>query len=105
MDAAAMMSNDVFAGRCTYLNGKYKCLTHSIFLSAIFYYRDCLSRIVLERCPESSRTVVDLMMGDRNRELSTNCRDYNRDQCSGVPSLQSSLFIVVVSTLLVALFR
>lgn len=71
---------------------------------AIFYYRDCLSRVVLEHCRESTRTVVDLIMGDRNRELTTNCRDYTREQCSGVTSLQASLLTVALATLLL-LFR
>lgn len=56
---------------------------------------------MIERCPETSRAVVDHLMGDRNREISTNCRDYTREQCSGVLSLLPSGHVLVASLLLV----
>lgn len=66
---------------------------------ALYYHRDCLSRVVLEHCPESTRIVVDLLMGDRQREITTNCHSYSREQCNGVTSLQGSLLLLLVATL------
>ena len=60
------------------------------YFSALFFYRDCISRVVLERCRDASPIVVDLLMGSRKRDLTINCRDYSRDQCNGSLHVKAS---------------
>lgn len=50
---------------------------------ALFQYRDCISRVVLDRCADSSPTAVEVLMGQRRREMTVTCRGFNRDVCSG----------------------
>ncbi|UXI20279.1 membrane magnesium transporter 1 [Sarcoptes scabiei] len=70
---------------------------------ALFRYRDCLSRVVLERCFDSSRTTIDVLMGDRNRELTQNCRDITRDQCNKAVSLSISIQLIAFSIVLITI--
>jgi len=80
------------------------CNAKLLPLSALFWYRDCVSRTVLDHCVDGSRTVVDLLMQDHQRSLAT-CRDYNREQCSGVSAFKGSMVVVLMVALLVRIFH
>lgn len=56
---------------------------------------------MLEHCPHSTTAVVEILMGDVQRQVAT-CRDYNREQCNSVSGLQGSLGLVVLATVLLA---
>lgn len=62
---------------------------------ALFYHKDCISRIVVERCPDSSPAAVDILMGSRNLDLTFSCQRFNRDGCNGARtrSLVDKLYI------------
>ncbi|CAG2163215.1 unnamed protein product, partial [Oppiella nova] len=64
---------------------------------ALFFYRDCISRVVVDRCRDPSPTAVDILMGSRKRDLTTTCREYSRDQCSHSYTTKSSLITVLLS--------
>lgn len=51
--------------------------------SSLFQYRDCISRVVLDRCADSTQAAVETLMGVRRREMTLTCRGFNRDICSG----------------------
>ncbi|KAG9510293.1 hypothetical protein GZH46_01169 [Fragariocoptes setiger] len=71
---------------------------------ALYQYRDCISRVVLDRCSDSSPTAVDILMQPKNREFVFTCRDFSRDICSGSQPTMLVSFAVLVSSLLSALF-
>lgn len=50
---------------------------------AFHQYRDCLSRVVLDRCVDSSPAIVEALMGIKRREYTYTCRGFSRDICSG----------------------
>jgi hypothetical protein len=51
--------------------------------SSLYQFRDCISRVVLDRCADSTPAAVEILMGARRREMVITCRNYNRDLCSG----------------------
>lgn len=63
---------------------------------SLFYYRDCLSRTVVQYCRDASPTTVDILMGQRRREMSVSCRDFSREQCNGSIKLMSTLWMFAV---------
>ncbi|CAG2116285.1 unnamed protein product, partial [Medioppia subpectinata] len=67
---------------------------------ALYFYRDCIGRVVSERCRESSSTIVDTMMGPRKWDITLMCRDYFRDQCSRSSQYRSSSITPVLSILI-----
>jgi len=73
--------------------------------SSLLQHRDCISRVVLDRCSDSSPAAVDILMGARRRELFITCRNFNRDLCSGALSslLGSSPLLVWAASLLAGL--
>lgn len=70
--------------------------------SALFYYRDCIARVVMERCRDPSPSVVEVLMGSRRRDLALNCRDFTREQCAGAHGLLSSQWMVLLTSVLSA---
>ena len=79
--------------------------TPNLFLpntSSLIQYRDCVSRIVLDRCTDSSPTAVDILLGVRRRELVVTCRSFNRDVCSGALAtiLNLNKYILIVASML-----
>jgi hypothetical protein len=64
---------------------------------SLFFYRDCLSKTVIQYCRDGSPTTVDILMGQRRRELTVTCRDFSREQCnsSSVLSISWMLFAMV----------
>ncbi|XP_046910758.2 uncharacterized protein LOC124492038 [Dermatophagoides farinae] len=72
---------------------------------ALFRYRDCLSRVVLERCFDNSRVTVDILMGDRNREITQSCRDVTRDQCNTAKQLFVSFNLMVISLITISILN
>lgn len=73
-----MLSHDVVLMRTNVQTSKIQNTT-----SSLFQYRDCVSRVVLDRCADSSPTAVEILMGVRRREMTLTCRGFNRDVCSG----------------------
>lgn len=72
-------------------------------ISALYHYRDCLARVVLDRCADSTTLAVDLLMGVRRRELNLSCRAPSRDICNGslgqaILSLPTILLATIVSS-------
>lgn len=64
---------------------------------SLFQYRDCISRVVLDRCADSSPTAVEILMGVRRREMTLTCRAFNRDICSGSITLKALSMPIVVA--------
>uniref|UniRef100_A0A6G1S7A5 Uncharacterized protein n=1 Tax=Aceria tosichella TaxID=561515 RepID=A0A6G1S7A5_9ACAR len=66
---------------------------------SLHQYRDCISRVVLDRCADSSPAAVEILMGARRREMIITCRNYNRDLCSGAISsvLLNPMLLVLAS--------
>lgn len=60
---------------------------------SLFFYRDCLSRTVVQYCRDASPTTVDILMGQRRREMTISCRDFSREQCNGSSTITTSLWI------------
>lgn len=51
--------------------------------SSLYFYYDCLSKLVIQYCRDASPMVVNLVMPEnRRREMAINCRTYTRDQCN-----------------------
>ncbi|CAG2172978.1 unnamed protein product [Oppiella nova] len=46
--------------------------------SALHYYRDCLRRVVEDRCRDTNPLIIDTLMGSRKRDLDY-CPAYTRD--------------------------
>lgn len=66
--------------------------------SSLFQYRDCISRVVLDRCADSSPAAVEILMGIRRREMTITCRGFNRDLCSGALAAALANPILVLAT-------
>lgn len=64
---------------------------------ALFQFRDCISRVVLDRCADSSPTAVEILMGVRRREMTLTCRGFNRDVCSGAIKMLSSPIAILIA--------
>ncbi|XP_054167153.1 uncharacterized protein LOC128964552 [Oppia nitens] len=69
---------------------------------ALFFYRDCISRVVVDRCRDPSPTVVDVLMGSRKSDLTVRCREYSRDQCSHSQTIKSSFIAIIITTIFIA---
>lgn len=50
---------------------------------ALFWHKDCINRIVLETCPDSSPVAADYLLGSRKLDLTLSCQKFNRDGCNG----------------------
>lgn len=49
---------------------------------AIFWHKDCINRVVLETCPDSSPMAADFLIGSRKLDLTLSCQRFNRDGCN-----------------------
>lgn len=59
---------------------------------ALFWHKDCLNRIVVETCPDSSPAAADYLIGTaRKLDLTLSCQWLNRDGCNGSRSLRAEL--------------
>lgn len=52
---------------------------------ALFWHKDCISRVVVELCPDSNPAAADLLLGSRSLDLTMSCQRFNRDGCNGTP--------------------
>lgn len=50
---------------------------------ALFWHKDCISRVIIEVCPDSSPPAADILLGARNLDLTLSCQRFNRDGCNG----------------------
>lgn len=73
------LSQDSTEGRTVVDVGRRVCC-------ALFWHQDCIARIVLETCPDSSAAAADFLMGSRKLDLSLSCQKFNRDGCNGTSS-------------------
>ncbi|CAG2121879.1 unnamed protein product, partial [Medioppia subpectinata] len=71
---------------------------------ALYYYRDCVSRLVQDRCRDPTPYAVDILMGSRKRDLTFTCRDYSRDTCSHSSVTKYSLISMVLSIVIAIKF-
>ncbi|XP_074597302.1 uncharacterized protein LOC141852261 [Brevipalpus obovatus] len=66
---------------------------------SLYYYYDCMSKLVIQYCRDASPMVVNLVMPEnRRRELAINCRTHTRDQCNTGSNLRinfSTLSIIL----------
>lgn len=67
---------------------------------SLFFYRDCLSRTVVQYCRDASPTTVDILMGQRRREMTISCRDFSREQCNGSSKVSATLWLPVAILIL-----
>lgn len=70
---------------------------------SLFFYHDCLSKTVIQYCRDASPTTVDIMMGQRKRELAITCRDHSREHCNSAQNLSSSTAFAIFATLIAKL--
>ena len=68
--------------------------------SSLYFYHDCLSKTVIQYCRDASPTTVEIMMGQRKREMAITCRDFSREQCNSAFDLAPSAAGYLLTTLL-----
>lgn len=72
---------------------------------ALFWHKDCISRVVIEMCPDSNPPAADILLGSRNLDLTLSCQRFNRDGCNGGPiNAQVPSFVVILLITLVSVF-
>ena len=65
--------------------------------SSLYFYHDCLSKTVIQYCRDASPTTVEIMMGQRKREMAITCRDFSREQCNSSTDLKGHLLATIAS--------
>lgn len=73
------LNQDATEGRTVVDVGRRYCC-------ALFWHKDCINRIVVETCPDSSPAAADFLLGSRKLDLTLSCQRYNRDGCNGAHS-------------------
>lgn len=68
---------------------------------ALFWHKDCISRVVSERCPDSSPAATDFLMGSRNLDLGRSCLKFNRDGCNSTTRLSESIHVLFFNVIIV----
>lgn len=71
---------------------------------ALFWHKDCISRVVVELCPDSNPVAADLLIGSRNLDLTMSCQKFNRDGCNAAPhglSLPSMVQLLMMASILI----
>lgn len=77
------LSQDATEGRTVIDVGRRVCC-------ALFWHKDCINRIVVETCPDSSPAAADFLIGSsRKLDLTLSCQIYNRDGCNGAHTTTS----------------
>lgn len=70
------LSQDATEGRTVIDVGRRVCC-------ALFWHKDCISRVVLETCPDSSPAAADYLLGtSRKLDLTMSCQMFTRDGCN-----------------------
>lgn len=55
---------------------------------ALFWHKDCINRVVVETCPDSSPEAAKYLLGSRNLDLTLSCQRFNRDGCNGTVGIK-----------------
>lgn len=90
------LSQDSTEGRTVVDVGRRVCC-------ALFWHQDCISRIVLDTCPDSSPAAADFLMGSRKLDLSLSCQKFNRDGCNASTRLMVSVHYLLLNIVVVML--
>lgn len=90
------LSQDSTEGRTVVDVGRRVCC-------ALFWHQDCISRIVLDTCPDSSPAAADFLMGSRKLDLSLSCQKFNRDGCNSTTRLMVSVHSLLLNIVIVML--
>lgn len=70
---------------------------------ALFWHKDCISRVVVDLCPDSNPAAADILLGSRNLDLTMSCQQFNRDGCNGappglsLPNFGQMVFVVILT--------
>lgn len=82
---------------------QFNCLLLFLIISSLYFYYDCLSKLVIQYCRDASPMVVNLVMPEnRRREMAINCRSQTRDQCNKAANLSiSAISFLILPVLLV----
>ena len=94
------LSQDATEGRTVIDVGRRVCC-------ALFWHKDCINRVVVENCPDSSPAAADFLLGSRKLDLTLSCQRFNRDGCNGSQSRYSfcMLSIIIFSVAQTFLYR
>lgn len=75
---------------------------------ALFFHKDCISRIVVEHMPKPSYPLlvnyVDLLMGSRKMDISLTCKEFNRDGCNASLSRYQVCYLVFTLTFAISIY-
>lgn len=66
------LNQDATEGRTVLDVGRRVCC-------ALFWHKDCISRLVVDTCPDSSPVAGDILIGARRLDLTSSCKNFNRD--------------------------
>lgn len=69
---------------------------------ALFWHKDCISRIVLETCPDSSPAAADYLMGtSRKLDLTMSCQMFTREGCNTGNPIHSTSDLLIWCLILI----
>lgn len=71
---------------------------------ALFWHKECIDRVILEVCPDSTPVAADFVFGERKIDLTTSCLRFNREGCNGSTRMNTDLInslpIIVTITMI-----
>lgn len=70
---------------------------------ALFWHKDCINRVIVQTCPDSSPAAADFLMGSRKVDLTLSCQRFNRDGCNSGRSLFEHNKILALTALIISL--
>lgn len=82
------LNQDATEGRTVVDVGRRVCC-------ALFWHKDCIDGIVLQRCPDSSTSAANFLIGSRKLDLTLSCQRFTRDGCNSAPSKLSVSNLVI----------
>lgn len=82
------LNQDATEGRTVLDVGRRVCC-------ALFWHKDCIDGIVLQRCPDSSTAAANYLIGSRKLDLTLSCQRFTRDGCNGAPSKLSISNLII----------
>lgn len=91
------LNQDAVQGRTAIDVGRRICC-------ALFWHKDCISKVVLETCPDSSPQAAEYIMGTgKNFDLAVSCKMFTREGCNGSPSGLSIGFSQIGLTIVISI--
>lgn len=84
------LNQDATEGRTVLDVGRRVCC-------ALFWHKDCISRLVVETCPDSSPAAADFLLGSRKLDLTLSCQKFNRDGCNGSQGIKIGISNILIS--------